>query len=133
MEVYKSKYLQVAYHREYQLVEMTWLPATQTMNKEDYKHESLNCLDVTLQFSPSKIINNATDLYFPISPELQEWTNQNIFPLSLEKGLTRAAFVVSKEIISQLSIEQIMEEDIGQKFISKYFDSISEAKEWIIK
>jgi hypothetical protein len=102
------------------------------MTEEEYKQEFLNYLDIILKVRPKKIIPDTRNMFFPIAPELQEWTNQTIFPPSLEMGLNKAAFVISQEMIAQLSIEQTMEEHEGVKFITRYFDNKEEAKEWIL-
>ncbi|MCC5944519.1 MAG: STAS/SEC14 domain-containing protein [Bernardetiaceae bacterium] len=131
MEVYNSKYLHLAFFAEQELIEMTWLPSTATMTEEEYKKEFLNYLEVILKVRPKKIIPDTSNMLFPISPDLQVWTNQTIFPPSLEMGLNKAAFVVSQKMIAQLSIEQTMEEHEGVKFITRYFDNKEEAKTWI--
>lgn len=132
MEVYNSKYLHLAFFAEQELIEMTWLPSTDQMTEEEYKQEFLNYLDIILKVRPKKIIPDTTDMLFPIAPERQDWTNHVIFPPSLEMGLNKVAFVVSKGIISQLSIEQTMEEHEGVKFMTRYFENKKEAKEWIL-
>ncbi len=132
MEVYKSEYLHLAFFAEYALIEMTWLPSTEKMTEQEYKQEFLNYLDIILKLRPKKIIPDTRNMFFAIAPELQEWTNQTIFPPSLEMGLNKAAFVISQEMISQLSIEQTMQEQEGVKFVTRYFGSKEEAKEWIL-
>ncbi|TAE75158.1 MAG: hypothetical protein EAZ85_03005 [Bacteroidetes bacterium] len=132
MEVYKSKYLHLAFFAEQELIEMTWLPSTDEMTEEEYKQEFLNYLDIILKVRPKKIIPDTRNMFFPIVPKLQEWTNQVVFPPSLEMGLNKAAFVVSQEMIAQLSIEQTMEEHEGVKFVTRYFESKEEAKQWIL-
>ncbi len=132
MEVYKSKYLHLAFFAEQELIEMTWLPPTDSMTEDEYKKEFLNYLDIILSLRPKKIIADTRTMFFPIRPEIQEWINQTIFPPSLEMGLNKAAFVMSEEMISQISIEQTMEENEGVKFITRYFDNKEEAKEWIL-
>ena len=132
MEVYKSKYLHLAFFAEQELIEMTWLPSTDNMTEEEYKQEFLNYLDIILKVRPKKIIADTRNMFFSIVPELQEWTNQTIFPASLEMGLNKAAFVLSQEMIPQMSIEQTMEEHEGVKFTTRYFDDKEDAKEWLL-
>jgi hypothetical protein len=132
MEVYNSKYLNLAFFAEQQLIELTWLPSTDYMMPEEYMQENLNFLDIVLTFHPRKAIVNTTNMLFPIAPELQEWTNQEIFPASLEIGLNKVAFVISQELIPQLSIEQTMDEHKGVKFATRYFENKAHAEEWIL-
>ncbi len=132
MEVYQSKYLHLAYFAESKLIEMTWLPATVNMSDAEYKKELLNYLEITKELRPLKVIPDTREIQFVIHPELQEWTNQVIFPVGLSINLNQIAFVASQEMISQLSIEQTMEEENGTKFITRYFSNKEEAKAWIL-
>jgi len=73
-------------------------------------------------------------LTFPIVPDLQEWTAENVFIPTKHKGLKKAAFIVPQEVYEQiiiefLSIEQTMEEN-QNLFETKYFTSEQEAFEW---
>ena len=121
MKIYESPFLLLEFFEEHKLIEMTWLSETKNMTNEQYKEEFLKYLDIILELRPNKIITDATETQFVASIELQEWTNQTIFVPSLEIGLNKAAFVVTKEIIIQVSIEQVMEEEEGAKFTTKYF------------
>ncbi len=132
MEVYNSNYLHLSFFPEHDLIEWTWKPTTKNMTEEEYKQEFLNYLDIILRLRPKRLLADTKDMFMPISPELQEWTNQTIFPPALEMGLNKVAFVISQELIAQLSIEQTMEESEGSKFITRYFDNKDEAKQWIL-
>ncbi len=132
MEVYKSQYMHLAFFAELELIEMTWFPSTDNMTEEEYKQELLNYLDLVLKFRPNKVIGDTRNLFFAIVPELQEWINQTIFPPILEVGVKKVAFIMSQEIVAQLSIEQTMEEQEGLKFISAYFDNKESAKDWVL-
>jgi hypothetical protein len=132
MEIYQSKYLHLAYFAEFGLIEMTWLPATEYMTIEEYKQEFENYLNLILQLQPKKILPDTREMLFQIEPELQEWTNENIFVPSLAMGLDKAGFVVSQYVFSQISIEQTMSEGEGAKFNTRYFDNKESAKTWLL-
>lgn len=132
MEVYKSKYLRILYFEDEQLIEMVWLPKSEAMTNQDYQQECLAYLDAVKKFNPRRAIPDMRDMNFPIAPDLQEWTNQTIFPTLLEVGLNNVGIVVSTELISQLAVEQTMEEIEGIKFTTKYFDDKEDARKWIL-
>ncbi|WP_143090968.1 hypothetical protein [Thermoflexibacter ruber] len=74
------------------------------------------------------------NLMFTITPDLQEWTVENVFFPTKHKGLQKAAFIVPQEVFDQLiveflSIEQTMEEN-QNLFETKYFTSEKEAYLW---
>ena len=132
MEVYKSKYLHLAFFAEQELIEMTWLPSTDTMTEEEYKQECLNLLEIIFKFSPKRIIPDSKNMFFLVTIELQEWTNEQLFAPALKMGLNKVAVVANAEMIQQLSIEQLMEEPTATNFITRYFDSKEKAKTWIL-
>jgi len=114
-------------------MEMNWLPETKNINDDEYKQEFLNYLEKMLAYKAKKVIPDTKEFFFTVTVELQEWTSHTIFPSLVERGLAKAvAFVMPEELITQLSIEQAMEEGDGVKFITRYFDNKEEAKKWIL-
>lgn len=132
MKLYQSNYLEIDAFDEQRLLELTWLPATADMTSEEYKDEHVELLKFMLAQNTEKVLGNIKDLGFVVSPEVQEWMNINIFIPAMEVGFNKLAVVMSAEFLAQLSIEQVMEEEVGQQIMTKYFDSIEEAREWII-
>jgi len=132
MEVYNSKFLHLSFFPEEEIIEMTWLPATERMTEDDYKQTSLEYLDVFLKFCPQIAIADTRTLLFPIIPELQAWTNHTIIPKCMQAGLKRIAIVINQDMILQLSVEQIMQEDEASKFQTHYFASKEAARAWCL-
>ncbi|MCU0450648.1 MAG: STAS/SEC14 domain-containing protein [Bernardetiaceae bacterium] len=132
MQVYKSQFLHLAFFAQEELIEMTWLPATEHMTDEECKQEFRHYLDLMLQLKPKKVLPDTRDMLFQIDPDLQEWTNHTIFTPSLAMGLNKAAFVVSQYIFAQVAIEQTMGEQEGSKFNTRYFDNKEAAKAWLL-
>ncbi|WP_338760721.1 hypothetical protein WAF17_14120 [Bernardetia sp. ABR2-2B] len=132
MNVYQSDYLQIDSSDEQKLLELTWLPTTADMTSEEYKNEHVELLKFMLEQKTEKVLGNIKELGFVVSPEVQEWMNINIFAPAMEVGFDKLAVVMSSEFLAQLSIEQAMEEEVGQQITTKYFDNVKEAKEWIL-
>jgi hypothetical protein len=132
MKVYQSDYLQIDTSDEQSLLELTWLPATSEMSAEEYKNEHVELLKFMLDQKTKKVLGNIKELGFVVSPEVQEWMNINIFVPAMEVGFSTLAVVMSTEFLAQLSIEQVMEEEVGQQIMTKYFDDVEEARNWIL-
>ena len=132
MAIYESIFLRLDFFEDKGFIEATWYPTTENFTEREYKEEFLNYLHLALEFKPKRAMINTQDFLFTTSPTLQEWTSETISAPIIEMGLKQMAFVVSKEFIAQLAIEQLMEEPSAQKFTTKYFDSKEEAKEWIL-
>lgn len=79
------------------------------------------------------LLVDTTNSQFAISPDLQEWTAQVIAPLTA--SLKRMAFVMSPDIFSQVSLEQMMDETgIADKYEKpRYFENVEEAKTWLFE
>lgn len=131
MEKYKSKFLSIEYFDAEKLTVMTWFRETETMSEKEFKQELFAYLEIVRKFSPNCLLSDTRNMFFPTDPELQEWTNKNIFSPCLELGVKKVAYVMSTDIIAQLSIEQVMGESFGAKFSSKFFDNMEEAKDWL--
>lgn len=68
---------------------------------------------------------------FTISPETQRWINENIFPVFVHKGARYGAFVVSKDLFTNISVKQTLEEDEATPFVIRYFEDIETASTWL--
>lgn len=132
MNIYQSDYLQIDAFDEQRLLELTWLPATSHMIAEEYKNEHVELLKFMLAQKTEKVLGNIKNLGFVASPQVQEWMNENIFVPAMGVGFSKLAVVMSTEFLAQLAIEQVMDEEVGQQIMTKYFDDVEEAKEWII-
>lgn len=132
IKVYESNYLKVVYFRDFSLVEMIWKKETKWMSENEYKEEFLIFIELIRELKSTKGIINTKYLYFPIIPNLQEWTNEIIFPVLLSLDANKVAFLVSSINVIQIGIEQTMEESLGQNFLTKFFDDYEEAKQWIL-
>ncbi len=130
MNIYQSKFLEINYFADNQLIEATWLPETTNMNVEEYKIEFLNLLSLFATRNINKLIADQKKLFFMVVPEVQEWVNKNIFvkmpPINL-------AVVLPEDIIAQLAVEQLLDEQESKiVFKTKFFDDKEKAKAWIL-
>lgn len=131
MEIYQSPNLIIEHFPDNSLFIMTWRENTCEMTLDDFKQESLNCLALTRQLRPQKMMVDSREMFFPVVPELQDWLNENVLRANLELGLNISAFVMSLEEITQMSIEQAMDEQEGVKFQNAFFDTREAAFDWI--
>ncbi len=103
------------------------------MNDEDYR-KSMRAYSAKVALDRhKKLLVNTTHSKFSIVPETQEWTAQEIAPLTT--SLERMAFVMNSDIFSRISLEQLMEEDnIASKYSApRYFETEEEAIKWLFE
>ena len=83
---------------------------------------------------PEKSLVDTSQFLMSVSPETQVWVNENIHVRSLQAGIKKFAYLVSKDLFSQVSIEQTMEEsNASESFQTKYFENEKEAIDWLLK
>ena len=130
MKAYQSNYQSIFFFVEKKLLQKEWFATTENMNQEEFKAEVEKIAEVQEKHKAVKFHDNTTLFAFPISPKLQTWVNEEIFPRFIKAGLQKYAIIVSQEMIAQLSIEQTMEET-NAKFQVRYFDDPAKAHEWL--
>ncbi len=83
-----------------------WFNAVELTNAI-YRREMLNHTEAVEQYCPQLMLVNTADfINFAIDPEVQEWTSTVIFERLQLAGVQKMAFVISPDIITQMSIEQ---------------------------
>ncbi len=111
-KVYESTYVTLIVNEEAQLLKVIWLPATESMQDEDFRKELTAYAEITEKYRPTKSLVDTKFFLFTVVPETQEWINQNIHQRSLQAGIKKFAYLVSEDLFSQVSIEL----DFGQYF-----------------
>lgn len=102
------------------------------MTVEEYKNEMLIFKSLVLEQKALKVLVDTRTFALVIIPELQEWIDNNV-SMEINKIVQKLAFVLPTDIFTQISIQQTIQEEEGQKYNSiSYFDTIEEAKSWLI-
>lgn len=133
MEVYKSKNWIIEFDKENKTIHPKWFSESRDMTEQEYLNEMYKYVETVEEHKPAKAMIDLTEFYYGITPQIQEVVDKEMFPRILAAGVRRVAIIMSPDFITQLSIEQVMEEDKGKEFDTKYFASTKEAKEWLDK
>ncbi len=131
MKIYQSYYAEYHYNPDLELIETICFPTTVEMTDKAYKIEQLRYVDLLQRYKTTRLLINAIEFRFPITPAVQEWNAENVAKQEIALGLKKQAIVVSRDFISQMSIEQAIEEEQG-KILTEYFDNVQEARDWLI-
>jgi hypothetical protein len=132
MEVYKNEFWTIFYENESDLLMPVYDPNSSNLTQALYKADMEHYAQIVNKFKPKRVIVDCHDFYFPITPDIQEWIDKTIFPKILSSGVKYVAIVVPSELITNLSVQQAMEEPEGTKFQTRYFDNREDAKEWLL-
>ncbi|WP_291726475.1 hypothetical protein [Bernardetia sp.] len=133
MEIYNSEYQTINFDKTKSILSKSWTSKTEDLDEDTFSSEVIKIAEYTEEYKVQYILDDTRDFTFTISVELQNWVDNEVFPRFIAAGLKKYAIIVSKEFISQLSIEQTMEGDAGsQSFEVQYFDNTEEANNWIM-
>ncbi|MDX2302691.1 MAG: hypothetical protein NW226_07815 [Microscillaceae bacterium] len=131
--LYQSNYFTISYDLDNRLFHYIFNENTSLMTDEEYVGELKVFTDFVSLHKPKKVLGDMIDFKFTISPEIQEWVNDNLFKVYREIDFEKIAILLSREYIASLSIEQTMEEDKTNSFKSRYFDDINAARKWLLR
>jgi len=80
------------------------------MSDSEFKNEMLTLAELLNKYNAANLLSIMNDLRFPIVPELQNWIVKNIVPKFNEAKLKKQAIVVHSYLISQMSMEQTIDD-----------------------
>lgn len=130
MQVYKSKFADAFFEKEMFLFSVVWKDPKQKMTDEFFKQTIKEYIPKIVEFKPNFFLFDASTIFFPVDPMLQEWMNEN----SLSKTrdiIQKEAVLVKKDLIMYLSAEQTLETEKIRKTERKIFHNKTEALEWL--
>ena len=104
--VYQSSFVEDIYDEAQSFLISRWFNAIELTNAI-YRREMLKHTEVVEQYCPQLMLVNTADwINFAIDPEVQEWSSTVIFKRLQLAGVQKMAFIISPDIITQMSIEQ---------------------------
>ena len=112
--------------------EERWKLATKDTTDEIYKKYQNEKIEVSKKCLPKLFICDTRNFLFIFSTEMQEWTDEVVMNFWDSTPLEKLAFIASKELVSQMSIELSMEENT-HKYPIRYFETEEEAKAWLLE
>ncbi len=111
--VYQSSFVEDIFDEAQSIMLSRWFNAIELTNAI-YRREMINHTEAVEQYRPQRILVNTADFVnFAIDPEVQEWTSTVVFQRLQLAGVQKMAFVMSPDIITQMSIEQ--QRDVTQE------------------
>lgn len=110
-----------------------WKKSSERMRIEEYKACVRKYAEAIEALQRPLFLVDTREFLFTISPKVQEWINQKIFPKNIEDGLRRMAILTSSDFLSQLSVEQTLHENPSLGFASHFFDSEEKALSWLLE
>lgn len=128
MEIYKSKFLEIIPQGE--LMEFVWSDYSVHLTDEDFRQELLQEVKMVKQYRPTHLLIDTTNFMFAISPDVQTWIDEEVYPAWADAGVVKIALLMSPEFIAQLSLEQAIDENTQKLLESDFFESRDNALSW---
>ena len=129
--LYESGFHKIIWHPSEGYLEDLWTPQTEMMNPEQYKQEMIQYRDMVEKYEAPKALITLVEFYFPSAPDIQTWVDNNVMIVT-KKYIKKAAFVMPKELVAQLSVEQINQGENTPQEAIKYFDNNTTALSWLL-
>ncbi|HAS46587.1 MAG TPA: hypothetical protein DCS93_39255 [Microscillaceae bacterium] len=130
--IYKSSYFEVSNDPSKQMFYFSYSEDTFNMQSAEYIESLRDFIKLIYQHTPKFILGDMVDFQFIITPDIQQWIDENLFKVYEEIGFKKIALLLSKEYVPKLSIQQTMEEDSTDSFKTRYFDNSEEALTWLL-
>lgn len=106
-------------------------PATIRLNDENFLAGASSFLKDLRNHQPRNILLNLRGFQYTIVPEVQDWLVENFFPFAEALSVERIAIVSSLDALSNLSVEQAIDEDDPTKNMTQFFEGEKDARDWL--
>lgn len=132
--LYLDKFVEIKLDETNGIMEMAWMGESSEMNDEECKKIFLRYAELAEKYHPhSLLVHSREDASYIVMPHMQEWLDKNIIPRAYWAGVKNTAFVVSKDIFVQISVEQLLDEPHAQWLNARFFSSVEAAREWLLQ
>ncbi len=130
MILFQNKFTELVLHEKF--IEFTWFEASEEMTDDKFKEIMLDYAEMVEKHKPKRIVADIKRLKFLISPELQKWTDNNVFKRTLEAGLLKDAYVAPENVVAHMSSEQLFDEAHVSQKERKFFEHKEDAIKWLL-
>ena len=115
----------ITYHRPEELVELTWLPGTQSMTDQDFRNTLSAFAECALQHRARCLIIDMQEFRHRPSSEVQEFRDEVIVPKYVKAGVKKLAWIWPGASGDRIT------ESAGGNYENRYFGTVDEAFSWL--
>ncbi len=130
-KVFEGDSVDISFDEAKSMMVLHWTDKTANWSNDDFVKENLNIVNVVAQHKPTYLLSLSTDFLYPITPDEQLWLVSNVFVPHHSNGVSKIAMILSRDFISQLSIEQLIDET--NIVPTGLFATQEEAEVWLFK
>ncbi|OJJ18467.1 hypothetical protein BKI52_22900 [marine bacterium AO1-C] len=130
--LHQSNFYQIRYEEQHQLIHYYHPAATFDMTPAQYLEELKVIIKYTREYQPKVGLGDLRDFQFIITPDLQEWIDEHLYPITQEIKLQKHAVLLPPEFVVQLSVKQALEINPNKVFETRFFTNEQEARQWLL-
>jgi len=130
--LYQSNFYQISYDEKHQLIHYYHPATTFDMTPGQYQQELQTVIKYWLEYKPKLGLGDLRDFQFIITPDMQEWMDNQFQPVIEAINLQKHAVLLPPEFVVQLAVKQAVEINPGTHVETCYFTDEQEAKQWLL-
>lgn len=135
MKIYKNNFCHITWDEANTFMYVKWQD-NNIWHKDESEYRKYFELYVQRveHYQPMNVLHDMLEARYTISLENQAWTVNEMFPRLVQAGLKRVSLLVSGEFITNLSVEQVMNdaENSGIIFETRYFSDKQKSINWML-
>ena len=131
-EIYQSFIHHLFYSPDTHLLKQVFTEKSRTMDWPQYQKELAKITEYLNNYRPLLLLVDARQFQFVILKDMQRWIQDNMISVLKDVGVKKWAVISTPEFISQVSIEQTIEEKRGNNFQAEYFECEEDAMRWLL-
>lgn len=131
--IFDNIFWDISTSEEKSLIKLVWKTQSEEMSQEQFKEMSMVLLHKIKEYKPMRIFADSRNFLFIITPDLQTWFLEEIIRPSVAISIRKHSELISQDLFSQVSIEQLHREDMQLDYTTRYFDDENKAWEWILQ
>ncbi len=131
--IYEGDYCRMWQYPQDCMIEVRFKPESTHMQDVEFRDTMQNLVDKCRETQSRAILINNEHYYHTISPGLQSWMHQEIYPRLAEMGVKRQAVLQGEDMFARVSMEQTVEDNPVTNTLFQLFESEKEALEWLLK
>lgn len=124
---YDKKFCKIYFDEESNSVVLQWIGFAES---DQFREACNQSLELLKEKKTKFMIADNTDAKI-VSVEDQKWMIDDWFVQAYDAGYRGSAVILAKNVYRELALTNIINHLDKEKFVVKYFEHLSEAKQWI--
>ncbi|MFY7998731.1 MAG: methyl-accepting chemotaxis protein [Candidatus Kapaibacteriota bacterium] len=115
------------------VLEVLWTPATDRMSNQEFKQALQRFGELTIEHKTQGIFVDVRENRHVLTPELQQWHDDNIVPLYSKGGVRKMAFLAPPSSLTRASSEAAFEAEKAKELLQvQFFEDGDIAWSWLL-